>query len=48
VTISRISVRVLYRGNRVVDLPINNTKKEAVWQAVVEFIQWYSNQNLNQ
>lgn len=42
-SITKISVRVLYRGNRVVDLPINDTKIEAVYNACVDFIKWYNN-----
>lgn len=41
-SITKISVRVLYKGSRIVDLPINTTKIQAVYLACVEFIKWYN------
>ena len=42
-SITKFSVRVIYKGSRIVDLPIDNTKIEAVYNACVEFIKWYNN-----
>ena len=41
-SITKISVRVLYKGSRIVDLPIDTTKIQAVYLACVEFIKWYN------
>lgn len=43
-SITKISVRVLYKGNRLIDLPIDNAKIEAVYNACIEFIKWYNKQ----
>ena len=43
-SITKISVRVLYKGSRIVDLPIDNSKIEAVYSACVEFIKYYNEQ----
>jgi hypothetical protein len=45
-SITKFSVRVLYRGSRVVDLPIDNTKFESTYQAVIQFIELYNKQNM--
>lgn len=45
--ITKFSARVTYKGSRIVDLPIDNTKIEAVYNACVEFIKWYNKQNKN-
>lgn len=44
VSITKISVRISFKGSRLVDLPIDDTKIEAVYNAVIEFIKCY-NQN---
>ena len=44
-SITKFSARVTYKGSRIVDLPIDNTKIEAVYNACVEFIKWYNKQN---
>ena len=44
-SITKFSARVTYKGSRIVDLPIDNTKIEAVYNACVEFIKWYIKQN---
>ena len=44
-SITKFSARVTYKGSRIVDLPIDNTKIEAVYNACVEFIKWYNEQN---
>ena len=41
-SITKFSARVTYKGSRIVDLPIDNTKIEAVYNACVEFIKWYN------
>ena len=41
-SITKFSARVTYKGSRIVDLPIDNTKIEAVYDACVEFIKWYN------
>ena len=46
-SITKFSARVTYKGSRIVDLPIDNTKIEAVYNACVEFIKWYNEQNKN-
>ena len=43
-SITKFSARVTYKGSRIVDLPIDNTKIEAVYNACVEFIKWYNEQ----
>lgn len=43
-SITKFSVRVSHKGNRIVDLPIDDTKKEAVIQAIDQFIDWYNKQ----
>ena len=43
-SITKFSTRVTYKGSRIVDLPIDNTKIEAVYNACVEFIKWYNKQ----
>ena len=43
-SITKFSARVTYKGSRIVDLPIDNTKIEAVYNACVEFIKWYNKQ----
>ena len=44
-SITKFSARVTYKGSRIVDLPIDNTKIEAVYNACVEFIKWYNEKN---
>ena len=44
-SITKFSARVTYKGSRIVDLPIDNTKIEAVYNACVEFIKWYNKNN---
>ena len=44
-SITKFSARVTYKGSRIVDLPIDNTKIEAVYNACIEFIKWYNEQN---
>jgi len=44
-SITKISVRVLYKGNRIIDLPIDNSKIEAVYNACLAFIKWHNEQN---
>ena len=44
-SITKFSARVTYKGSRIVDLPIDNTKIEVVYNACVEFIKWYNKQN---
>ena len=44
-SITKFSARVTYKGSRIVDLPIDNTKIEAVYNACVEFIKWYNQQS---
>ena len=41
-SITKFSARVTYKGSRIVDLPIDNTKIEAVYNACIEFIVWYN------
>ena len=43
-SITKFSARITYKGSRIVDLPIDNTKIEAVYNACVEFIKWYNKQ----
>ena len=43
-SITKFSARVTYKGSRIVDLPIDNTKIEAVYNACVKFIKWYNEQ----
>ena len=43
-SITKFSARVTYKGSRIVDLPIDNTKIEAVYNACIEFIKYYNEQ----